>query len=88
MSKADPESNPGIIFTTAAERFGWNLRIARQWAGLKQYELAERINRPPCQVALWESGRNCPRLDSIVRLAEALDIDPRELVRETGGLAG
>jgi transcriptional regulator with XRE-family HTH domain len=74
-------------FSTVAQRFGWNLRIARQWAGLKQYELAERIDRTPCQVALWESGRNCPRLDSIVRLAEALDIDPRELVRETRGLA-
>jgi transcriptional regulator with XRE-family HTH domain len=78
----------GITFTTVAERFGWNLRLARQWAGLKQYELAERIDRTPCQVALWESGRNCPRLDSIVRLAEALEIEPGELVKETKGLDG
>lgn len=74
-------------FSTVAERFGWNLRIARQWADLKQYELAERIDRSPCQVALWESGRNAPRLDSIVRLAEALDIEPGVLLRETKGLA-
>jgi transcriptional regulator with XRE-family HTH domain len=75
-------------FSTVAERFGWNLKIARLRASLKQYELAERIERSPCQVALWESGRNCPRLDSIVRLAEALDIEPGELLRETKGLGG
>jgi transcriptional regulator with XRE-family HTH domain len=80
-------SGEGITFTTVAERFGWNLRIARQRAGLKQRELGARIGGSQAQVSKWEGGECCATIDSVVRLAEALDIDPGELLRETKGLA-
>jgi transcriptional regulator with XRE-family HTH domain len=77
----------GITFTTVAGRFGWNLRLARKQAGLSQRELARRIGRHQCRIVEWESGKCCPLLDSVVRLSEALEIDPGVLVRETKGLA-
>lgn len=76
----------GITFSTVAERFGWNLRIARRKAGLSQRELAERMGQSQRRVVEWESGKLCPRIGSIVRLAEALEIDPGVLLRETRGL--
>ena len=77
----------GITFSTIAERVGWNLRIARRRAGLTQDELAERMGNDQSGISAWESGRYLPRVESIVRLAEVLEIDPGELLRETQGLA-
>jgi transcriptional regulator with XRE-family HTH domain len=74
-------------FSTIAQRFAWNLRIARRRAALTQRELADRMGRDQSRIALWETGRCLAETDSIVRLAEALEIDPGELLRETKGLA-
>jgi len=83
-----PTLPDGIVFSTIAERFGWNLRIARQRAGLTQQELGERIGGSQPQIAGWEGGVCCPRMPSAVRLAEALDVDLGELLRGVKGLAG
>lgn len=76
-----------ITFSTVTERFGWNLRIARQRAGLRQQELGDRIGGSQAQIAAWEGGGCCPKINSVVRLAEALEIEPGELLRETKGLS-
>jgi transcriptional regulator with XRE-family HTH domain len=75
-----------ITFSTITERFGWNLRIARKRAGLHQQELADRIGGTQAQIAAWEGGGCCPKIVSVVGLAEALGVDPGELLRETKGL--
>lgn len=77
----------GVTFLTVAERFAWNLRIARRRAGLTQRELAERIGKDQSRIALWEGGGCLARTATLVRLAEALEIEPGELLRETKGLA-
>jgi transcriptional regulator with XRE-family HTH domain len=77
-----------ITFSTVAERFAWNLRIARNRTGLTQRGLAARMGRDQGRIAEWESGRCLARTVAIVRLAEALEIEPGELLRETKGLAG
>ncbi len=78
-----------ITFSTVTERFGWNLRIARQRAGLTQRQLAARLGMEfKCDISVWETGKQCPRIDTVVRLAEALEIEPGELLRETRGLGG
>jgi len=82
-----PTLPDGITFTTVGERFGWNLRIARRRAGLSQQSLADRAGGGQAQVAGWEGGCSA-KIDTVVRLAEALDIEPGELLRETKGLAG
>jgi transcriptional regulator with XRE-family HTH domain len=76
-----------VTFTTIAERFAWNLRIARKRADLTQRALAARMGRTQARIAAWESGRCLARTAAIVRLAEALEIEPGELLRETKGLA-
>lgn len=75
-----------ITLSTINQRFAWNLRIARQRAGFTQQELADRIGGSQAQVSGWEDGRTCVRIDSVVRLAEALEIEPGELLRGTKGL--
>lgn len=82
-----PTLPDGITFSTAAERFGWNLRIARRRAGLRQQDLADRVGNHQSGISLWERGQVLPRTSSIVRLADALEIEPSELLRETKGLA-
>lgn len=76
-----------ITFTTIAQRFAWNLRIARKRADLTQRGLAARMGRTQERIAKWESGKCLARTEAIVRLAEALDCEPGELLRETKGLA-
>jgi transcriptional regulator with XRE-family HTH domain len=78
---------PGIIFTTVAERVAWNLRLARQKADLTQRGLALRMGCNHGQVSAWEGGNCCPKVNSLVRISEALDVDPGVLLRETKGLA-
>jgi transcriptional regulator with XRE-family HTH domain len=85
---AIPTLPDGLTFSTVPERFGWNLRIARRRAGLTQQALGDRIGGSQVQVAAWEGGGCCIKISSVVRLAEALDIEPGELLRETKGLAG
>lgn len=83
-----PTLPDGLTFSTVTERFGWNLRIARQRACLTQQELAARLGMEfSCDISVWETGKQCPRIDTVVRLAEALGIEPGELLRETKGPA-
>ena len=58
------------------------LRMARVAAGLTQSDLARKVGVVGGErVWRWEHGRSQPRPDLLVRLAEALDLNPRQLVR-------
>jgi len=63
-----------------AEQFGRNLAEARGWADLSQKELAHRIARNQADVARWERGERIPRLDYVVKLAEAVGLQVRDLL--------
>jgi ribosome-binding protein aMBF1 (putative translation factor) len=67
---------------TVSEQFGRNLAEARGWARLSQGELAERASLQQAQVAKLERGSRCPRLDVIVKLAEVLEVQVRDLLYE------
>ncbi len=59
---------------------------ARKERGITQYELAKRVNRVnrnTRHIAQIEKGRSEPRLSTILVLADALEMDACELVRET-----
>jgi transcriptional regulator with XRE-family HTH domain len=61
-------------------RFARNLACARRRARLTQEALAFQAGLHPTWISHLESGRPNPRLDTVARLAGALDIDPGELL--------
>lgn len=63
--------------------FGKVLVNARKERGVTQYALAKRVKRNTRHIAQIEQGKSEPRLSTIVLLADALEMDVCELVRET-----
>lgn len=70
-----------------AADFGARLRELRLEAGLSQEALGDIAVVHRTYVSLVERGDATPTLYSVVRFAEALSVDPAELVRglRTGG---
>lgn len=65
---------------TISELFGRNLAEARNWEGLTQKQLGARVSMTQRHIAGLEVGERCPRLDSVVRLAEAVGVQVRDLL--------
>ena len=61
---------------------GTLLAHARERAGLKQFDVAGRLNLPPSYLSKVENGTR--RLDVIefVQIANAMNVDPAEIMRE------
>lgn len=64
-----------------AEQFGDNLVRQRKLADLSQDELALRAGLHRTEVSQLERGLRHARVDTIAKLAAALEIDPGELFR-------
>jgi ribosome-binding protein aMBF1 (putative translation factor) len=63
-----------------SEQFGRNLAEARGWEGLSQQQLAEQVALSQIEISLLERGLQCPRLDAVVALADALGVQVRDLL--------
>lgn len=63
-----------------ARRFGANLVRCRKEAGLSQEQLGFRADLHRTEVGLLERGARVPRIDTLLKLAGALDIGPCELL--------
>ncbi len=61
-------------------RFGENLIRLRSRVDLSQEEAAERAGLHRTEISLLERGLRLPRLDTIVRLAGAVEAEPCELL--------
>jgi transcriptional regulator with XRE-family HTH domain len=61
-------------------RFGENLILLRGRAGLSQERVAERAGLHKSQIGMLEHGRRLAQLDTIVKLAGALEVEPCELL--------
>jgi transcriptional regulator with XRE-family HTH domain len=61
-------------------RFGENLTELRGRVGLSQTATADRAGLHRTEVALVEHGRRIPRLDTLVKLAGAVEVAPCELL--------
>lgn len=66
----------------AVVKIGENLKRLRTRAALTQAELAERAGLTTAAVARVERDEAEPRMTSLRKLAEALGVDPSELVRD------
>ena len=56
---------------------------ARSHAGLEQAELLRRIGIPTSSISHFEAGHRKPRLNSLYKLAEALDVSTDYLLGRT-----
>ena len=63
-----------------AERFAENLLRLRQGRKLSQEELAARASVHRTQISLMEGGKRLPRLDTLIKLAGALEVEVPRLV--------
>jgi XRE family transcriptional regulator, regulator of sulfur utilization len=64
-----------------AERFAENLLRLRQATKMSQEELAFRASIHRTQISLMESGSRQPRLDTLVKLAGALEVPVESLLK-------
>ena len=62
------------------QRFGANIRAARLARGWTQEELAHRTGLASVQISRIERGRREVRLSTLVRLVDALEASPSELL--------
>jgi ribosome-binding protein aMBF1 (putative translation factor) len=65
---------------SVSRQFGRNLAEARGWEGISQKQLAERVSLHQSDVARLEYAERCPRLDRVVKLADALGVQVRDLL--------
>lgn len=60
-------------------KIGANIRRLRMQHGLSQRALAERLNVSFQAISKWESGRNYPDIETIVRLSRLFGVTLDEL---------
>lgn len=61
--------------------FGERLRAARDKRGMTQAQLAEAVELYPSQISNYENGEKVPEGETMVLLADALDVSLDELAR-------
>jgi transcriptional regulator with XRE-family HTH domain len=64
----------------AAERLGRNLFMARRRAGFSQEELGAMACLHRTEIGMVENGTRLPRVDTLIKLAAALDVRPEKLL--------
>ena len=57
-----------------SDSIGEKIRTVRKDAGLTQTQLAERMGTTQHAVYMYERGENSPRIDTVVKIAEALKV--------------
>jgi transcriptional regulator with XRE-family HTH domain len=63
-----------------AQHFGSNLVRARKRAGLSQEEVGVRASLHRTEVGVLERGVRLPRIDTLIKLAGAIEVHPSELL--------
>lgn len=63
-----------------AQRFADNLNRAREQAGLTQEALAQAAEIHRTQIGELLRGKQLPRLDTLLKLAGALNVEPAALL--------
>ncbi|QCO08138.1 XRE family transcriptional regulator [Azospirillum brasilense] len=72
-----PDESPGMERT---QEFGRMLRTLREQRNLTQEDLAELIDRSVQAVSKMERGLTLPKLETLIRISEKLNVPLRELV--------
>lgn len=67
-----------------AKQFGRNLHVARWEAGISQGDLAALVFIDRGALSRLEHGHRLPRLDLVVRLAQAIGVEVGDLLYKIG----
>lgn len=79
-----PEDLPAFQ-QAAPQPFPERIKQLRKEAGLSQSQLAELVGVSKAAVSCWETGvRGVPAGDNLVRLSQALGLDPAEVMKIDG----
>lgn len=62
------------------QQFAKNLRRCRRVAGLSQEQLGLRADLHRTEIGLLEREARVPRIDTLVKVAAALDVPPSDLL--------
>lgn len=68
------------MMDAVGERFAANLVRCRKRAGLSQEALGARADLHRTAIGLLEKGARVPRIDTLVKLAAALGVEPTKLL--------
>ena len=79
-TKACRSSDGRVRSEEVADRFGQNLFHHRRRAALSQEELGGRAGLHRSEIGMLEQGSRLARVDTLMKLAGALSIDPTELL--------
>jgi len=66
---------------SVAEQFGANLARARKRAGLSQEQTGIRAALHRTEIGLLERGERTPRIDTAVKVAGAVGVEPGDLFK-------
>lgn len=61
--------------------FGEQIKFLRTKKKITQKELADKMGVTASWVGMYESGRRKPKIETIARFANALEVDPRSLLQ-------
>lgn len=56
-----------------------NIKYLRQLRGLKQSDIADRLNKTKSAISNWETGLNLPNPDEVEQLCRILDVTPNQI---------
>lgn len=76
-----PKQPPRDAVNEAVKAFGDRMRERRNQLGISQEVAAERIGMHWSAYSRLERGQRSVRLETILKIAEGLDIDPGDLIR-------
>ena len=79
LRSTEPAAQPRDPAEQLADRFGRNLVLRRRQKGLSQDQLARVADLHRSALWLLESGQRLPRIDTVLKLAGALDEPPEHL---------
>ena len=61
---------------------GKRIKSAREKKGLTQEQLAEQVNLSPMHISVIERGNKLPRLETLINIANALDVSADILLQD------
>ncbi len=85
-SALPPRARPGR--NPVAARFAENMHRCRTEAGLSQEEVGYRSSLHRTEISLLECASRVPRIDTVVKNAGALEVEPGALLDGIGWNAG